>query len=223
MENHVVSTLEPAEHAVSAPVAAPASPAQPIAPRLAPAAVPLKKFVGIALTRAVPMLVYQANRVGRSGMAGAALILFACVFFCAAVLPQYARISALRGEILQAQHGVGADASPHVRLNRFMDGLPKRSQLPDIAGQIFTLAAAAGVTLDRGHYELAPLHSGHLARYRMTFPIKGPYPAIRHFIDATLLAIPSAAVEGLRLERKTAADGSVDAELGFSVFVRNES
>ena len=65
------------------------------------------------------------------------------------------------------------------------------------------------------------MHSGHLARYRMTFPIKGHYPAIRHFVDATLLAVPSAAVEGLRIERKSAGDDSVEVELGFSVFVRN--
>jgi hypothetical protein len=57
----------------------------------------------------------------------------------------------------------------------------------------------------------------------MTFPVKGQYPAIRQFIDATLLAVPSAAVEGLRIERKNAGDDNVEAELGFSVFVRNES
>jgi hypothetical protein len=184
---------------------------------------PVKKIMGLALSRALPMAVYQMNRVGRSGVAGAALLLSAGVFFFSAVLPQYAKISSLRGEILQAQHDVGADATPHVRLNRLVDNLPRRSALPQIAGEIFKLAAAAGVTLERGRYELAPLHSGHLVRYRMTFPIKGRYPAIRHFIDTTLTAVPSAAVEGLRIERKSAGDDSVEAELGFTVFVRNES
>ncbi len=191
---------------------------------MAPATtLPAKKFMGIALTRVVPMIVYRMNRVGRSGMAGSALLLFAAVFFFSAVLPQLRQISALRGEILQAQQHAGTDATPHVRLNRFLDNLPKRSALPQIAAQIFSLATAAGVTLDRGRYELTPMHSGHLARYRMTFPIKGHYPAIRHFVDATLSAVPSAAVEGLRIERKTAGDDSVEVELGFSVFVRNIS
>jgi hypothetical protein len=216
VEEQFVSAVERFDRPDSAPPALPA-------PSVPAAQAPVKKIMGIAVTRALPMVVYQMNRVGRSGLAGAALILSAGVFFFSAVLPQYARISALRGEILQAQHNVGSDATPHVRMNRFVDNLPRRSALPQIAGEIFKLAAAAGVTLDRGRYELAPLHSGHLARYRMTFPIKGRYPAIRHFIDTTLTAVPSAAVEGLRIERKTAGDDSVEAELGFTVFVRNES
>ena len=212
-----MSAVEPGDNPVPATI-----PALTGTPSPMPAAVvSAKKLMGVALTRVVPMFMYQMNRVGRSGMAGSALILFTAVFFCSAVLPQFQQISALRGEILQAQQHVGADATPHVRLNRFLDNLPKRSALPQIAAQIFSLAAAAGVTLDRGRYELTPMHSGHLARYRMTFPIKGHYPAIRHFVDATLIAVPSAAVEGLRMERKTAGDDNVEVELGFSVFVRN--
>jgi len=214
-----MSAVEPVENPV--PAAIPASLGPPVPMPAAP--VPARKFMGVALTRVVPMLMYQMNRVGRSGMAGSALALFTAVFFFSALLPQYRQISALRGEILQAQRHGGADATPHVRLNRFLDNLPKRSALPQIAAQIFKLAAAAGVTLDRGRYELTPMHSGHIARYRMTFPIKGHYPAIRHFVDATLIAVPSAAVEGLRIERKTAGDDSVEVELGFSVFVRNIS
>ena len=219
MEEQSVSAVEPEGNPVPATI--PAPPAAP-APIALPAAA-AKKFMVIALTRAVPMLVYRMNQVGRSGMAGAALILFAVVFYFSAVLPQIRQISALRSEILHAQQYVGAEATPPVRLNRFLDNLPKRSALPQIAAQIFKLAAAAGVTLDRGHYELTPMHSGHLARYRMTFPIKGRYPAIRKFVDTTLTAVPSAAIEGLRIERKSAGDDNVEVELGFSVFVRNAS
>jgi hypothetical protein len=223
MDEELMSAVEPVENpppaAVTAPPPTPAAPAPATRGRQAQ----LKQLVRSVTARAVPVLLYQMNRVGRSGMAGSALILFAAVFFCAAVLPQYGQISALRTEILQAQTQAGPDASPHVRLNRFLDNLPKRSELPAIAGKIFSLAVVAGVTLDRGRYELAPLHSGHVARYRMTFPIKGRYPAIRHFIDATLLTVPSAALEGLRIERKSVGDDNVEAELGFSVFVRNES
>ena len=147
--------------------------------------------------------------------------MFTAVFFFSAVLPQFQQIAALKSDILQAQPHAGAGTTPPVRLNKFLDNLPRRSALPQIAGEIFKLAAAAGVTLDRGHYELTPMHSGHLARYRMTFPIKGRYPAIRKFVDATLIAVPSAAVEGLRIERKSVGEDNVEVELGFSVFVRN--
>ena len=176
----------------------------------------------IVWARSLPMVQYQFNRVGRSGLAGAAMSLFAAIFLFAAVLPQQREISALRAEIGETQRR-GPDLSPHLKLNRFLDNLPKRSELPSIAGKIFKLAQGAGVTLERGRYELTPLHSGHLARYRMTFPIKGSYPSIRQFIDSTLTAIPSAAVDGFRIERKAVGDANVDADLRFSIFVRNES
>jgi hypothetical protein len=218
MDEPFVSNLEPAENRAPATITAP-----PVATPILKGRSQFKRIASTAMARAVPTLLFQINRVGRSGMAGSALILFAVIFFFSAVLPQFAQISSLRTEILRAQKQSGPDGSAPVRLNRFLDNLPKRTALPSIAGKMFSLATAAGVTLDRGRYELAPLHSGHLARYRMTFPIKGRYPAIRHFIDATLLAVPSAALEGLRIERKTAGDDNVEAELGFSVFVRNES
>jgi hypothetical protein len=248
MEEQPVSAVEPVGAPVPATIAVPpesavpserAAPLEPAAPPGLPvssgppapssapapvglaAAVPVRKFMGIALARAVPMVMYQMNRIGRNGMAGSALILFTAVFFFSAVLPQFQQIAALKSDILQAQPHAGAGTTPPVRLNKFLDSLPKRSDLPQIAAQIFGLAAVAGVTLERGRYELTPMHSGHLARYRMVFPIKGRYPAIRHFVDATLMAIPSAAVEGLRIERKSVGEDNVEVELGFSVFVRN--
>jgi hypothetical protein len=184
---------------------------------------PVARLLRAASARSLPMATYQLNRIGRSGLAGIGLMFCAGVFLFSAVLPQYREIASLRSDILEAQRRGVAAPSPHVRLNRFLDDLPKRGELPNITGKIFKLAAGAGVTLDRGRYELAPLHSGRLARLRMSFPIKGQYPAIRRFIDATLIAIPSAAVEGLRIERKAVGDANVDADLRFSIFVRNES
>ena len=217
-----MSAMDPMETVTKASVSVPAGPRPPAAVSIA-ARAPAIKSIRVALARSLPMAAYQFNRIGRSGVAGTGLILFAGIFLYAAVLPQYREISALREEIREAQRRGPTDLSPHVRLNRFADNLPKRSELPRIAGQIFKLAASAGVTLDRGRYELAPLHSGHLARYRMSFPIKGPYPGIRQFIDATLNAVPSAAVDGFRIERKAAGDANVEADLRFSIFVRNES
>jgi hypothetical protein len=217
-----MSALEPVDPGLSPPIAARVT-QQPAAPLPGAAPAPVVRVLRVALSRAIPMAVYQFNRVGRAGVIGAGLLMSAAIFLFAAVLPQYRVVTALRDEITTAQRRGPAEVSPHLRLNRFVEGLPKRSELPGIAGQMFKLAAAAGVTLDRGRYELTPLHAGHLARYRMSFPVKGAYPGIRQFIDSTLIAIPSAAVDGLRIERKGVGDPTVEADLRFSVFVRNES
>lgn len=217
-----MSGVEPIEVSPPAPAQMPQALPLPRAAVQRALKAPTRKLAGVAMSRAVPMILYQMNRIGPSGVAGSAALFFAGIFFFSAVLPQYAQIAALRDSINHAQLAGNADPAPRVRLSRFVDKLPKRSELPAIAGQVFKLAAVAGVTLDRGHYEFAPLHSGHLARYRMTFPIKGHYPAIRHFIDATLSEVPSAAIEGLRIERKNVGDDTVNADLRFTVFVRND-
>jgi hypothetical protein len=225
MEEQFMSADEPVEDSSAAamPMPAPQPTLAPPAPMQHAIKLPARKLAGTAIARVVPTILYQMNRIGPTGVAGSALFLFAGIFFFSAVLPQYAQIAALRESINHAQLTGNSDPAPRVRLSRFVENLPKRSELPAIAGQVFKLAAVAGVTLDRGHYEFAPLHSGHLARYRMTFPIKGRYPDIRHFIDATLRAVPSAAIDGLRIERKNAGDDTVNADLRFTVFVRNES
>ncbi len=184
---------------------------------------PLKERLGTALTRSGPMLVYQMNRIGRTGAAGAAMLLFAVIFFFSALLPQRQQLMALEHQIQLAHRPGGLAETAPVRLSRFMSSLPRRSELPTVVGQVFTLAATANVTLDRGRYELSPVRGGNLAQYRMTFPIKGHYPDIRQFIDSVLTAIPSAAVEGMRIERKAVGDDNVAADLRFSVFVRNDS
>jgi hypothetical protein len=215
-----VSAMEPTDPATQAALVQVSPPPAPIA---TVGRMPAAQMLRTTMTRSVPMMVYQLNRIGRSGLAGVALTLFAGIFLFAAVLPQYREISNLREQIREAQRPGSNDPTPHVRLGRFVDGLPKRSELPVIAGRIFTMAASSGVVLEQGRYELTPLHSGHLARYRMSFPIKGSYPDIRRFIDATLSTIPAAALEGLRIERKNVGDAGVSADLRFSIFVRNES
>ena len=135
-----MSAVEPVEDSSPAPAAVPMPAPQPT---LAPPAPmqhalkpPARKLAGTAISRVVPTILYQMNRIGPTGMAGSALILFAGIFLFAAVLPQYAQIAALRASINQSQLAGNSDPAPRVRLSRFVDNLPKRSELPEIAGQV---------------------------------------------------------------------------------------
>lgn len=183
----------------------------------------LKGRAGTLALRSGPLVMYQVNRIGRTGATGGALLLFTAIFFFSALLPQQKQLSSLEQQLQLARRSGGMAESAPVRLNRFMSALPRRSELPTIAGRVFTLAAASHITLDRGRYELTPMRAGHLAQYRMTFPIKGHYPDIRHFLDAVLSGIPSAAVEGMRIERKAVGEDTVAADLRINIFVRNDT
>ena len=58
-------------------------------------------------------------------------------------------------------------------------------------------------------------------RYQIAFPVTGPYPQIRAFIDNALATMPAVALEDLVLDRKSIADGAIDAQLRMTVFTRS--
>jgi hypothetical protein len=89
-------------------------------------------------------------------------------------------------------------------------------------GQIVTVAAAAGLTLDRGNYEFMATESGEVSRYRLDLPVRGSYPQVREFIENTLAAVPVAALENMRVERNAVADRTIAADLQFAVLVRSD-
>lgn len=181
----------------------------------------LPRRVSVALRNAGPLLQYRMNRIGHAGLAGFAMILFVLVLLFSVILPQQRQLTSLTQQIQSAGHAPGGVESAPLRLNHFMDSLPSRDQLPGIIGRVFTLAGTAGVTLERGRYELIALRGGHLAQFRMAFPVKGNYPDIRKLIDSVLVAVPSATLDGLRIERKGVAENTVSADLRFVVVVRD--
>jgi hypothetical protein len=164
------------------------------------------------------------QRVGKTGAGGIGLMVFAVAFFLGANVSLkssteelQASLDASRGARLSRSNPQQARAST---AREVMRELPTREALPAITRKIVAQAEAAGIALDRGNYDFTVTHSGKLVRARMTFPVHGRYPDIRRFIDSTLLAVPGAAVDGLRLERKDIGAGEIDADIRFAVYVR---
>ncbi len=99
--------------------------------------------------------------------------------------------------------------------------LPRRSQMPALLGVLVQQADAAHLSIDTGKYESTALKSGAVMTYQISFPVAGPYPQVRRFIDATLAALPAAAVTELSLTRKTIADDAVEAQIRLTVFTQD--
>jgi hypothetical protein len=200
--------------------------ARPVAPRPAARAYTLAhrtvSSVSVYLSR-------RAQYIGRTGIVGVSLLVFAVAAFLGANVAQRLQLANLRADLLAAQqaaaarHLAGPDLSGPEALRTFVRRLPARSELPAIMEGIVKQAAAAGVALERGSYAFTVTRSGQIVRYRMTFPVVGAYPNIRSFIDGTLAVIPNAAVDGLKLERKNIGAGEVEADIRFAVFARNET
>jgi len=178
------------------------------------------KAVGLGLARAA----WSVRRTGRLGLAGIAMLGASLVFFVSTYLQLSNDARTLRTQVesLGTQRSLPRKVavSPEVQLLR---SLPARGAMPALLGTLLRQADAAHLTIDSGKYEETAMKVGGLVRYRVTFPLSGPYPQIRQFIDALLTAMPAVAVSELSVQRKTIGDGAVEAQVGLTVFTRETS
>jgi len=209
-----------------APVALPAPVLTTLATPSA-ASTPISRRAGAALTRAqelsrqlVPQLQYQISRLGVAGQAGLVGLVAAAAVAMATLVPAYHAVQNLNADFARAQHP-GATASIEQAAPQLLASLPTRAQIPAVLGQVYAEAKAAGVPLDTGRYTYAPANSKATAHYEFEFPIKAAsYPSIRTFINRTLTVVPAASLDKLHVERKAVGDQTVNADIGFVVFVR---
>ena len=216
---------------LQAPPAAPASRVFPVKAAVT-APTPLsatRTLANRASADAVRYLSHRMQYVGRVGVVGIALLIFAIAFFVSTNSALRTMSSNLRTDLATAQQDAaarrssGLDVSPTATSLLFISKLPARGELPKITERIVQQAAVAGLVLERGSYDFTVTHSGQIVRARLSFPVQGAYPAIRSFVDGTLAAIPNVAVDGLSLERKNIGSAEIDADIRFAVFLRNAS
>ena len=172
------------------------------------------------LVRAVPQIRYQLARVGPAGLTGIGALAAACIAAIALLLPAHQSVLALRGELMNAGHGVPAAAQPERSPQQFAAALPSRDQIPALLGVVLVQAAESGIVLEQGKYTFSPAAANRLAHYTFEFPVKADYGNIRNFVDKALTAIPALGLDKLHLERKNVGDTLVSADVGFVIYLR---
>jgi len=208
---------------VPVPVPAP----QPAAARRAPALrrsdrlLPLRRFSARLSNEWLPRVVWTVSRTGRPGLVGLALVAASAVFFFSTHLKVLEEVTSLQSELATARSRL-ASAGPSVAgdVGATVRSLPKRADMPALLGVLLEQANAAHLTIDTGKYELSTSKTDGVIRYKMSFPVTGPYPQVREFIDATLKAMPAVAVSDLSLERKSVGDAVVEAQIRLTVFTK---
>ena len=169
----------------------------------------------------VPRLSWSVGRSGRAGLAGMALLAASAVFLLSTHLAVVNEVVQLRADLATAQARARV-APPLVAGDprAALRALPARADMPAVLGVLLRQADAAHLALDTGKYEMSASKAGGFVRYQLSFPVSGPYPQVREFIDSTLKAMPMVALSELALERKTIADGMVEAQIRLTVFAR---
>jgi len=214
-----VSAAREAARAVTAAGAAaaraPATPTRAEAPALA-------RRLAARLGAWVPRVAWTIGRTGRPGLVGIALLLAAGMFLVSTHLQVAAEVRALRADLEAAQGraptALGDEVANPVAALR---ALPARTEVPRILRQLFDGAARERLAVDTAKYEIDANRASGVVRYRVAFPVTGTYPQIRAFIDATLATMPAVALSGLALERRSIADGDVQAQIRVTIFTRS--
>ena len=165
----------------------------------------------------------RLRRLGPISGTGLALLFAALILVFSLLLPLQRQVAAL--ETALERNAVPARApapatEPTRSATAFVSRLPARTDLPLVLATVLQQARAAGLNLDQGSYEMASGKSRRVGRYSIQLPVEGSYPQLRQFIDATLLAVPAASVDSLRLQREKVGSAKVAAEIRFTVFVR---
>ena len=167
----------------------------------------------------LPRAAWTISRTGRPGLVGIGLLLAAALFLFSTYLKVAADIEALRADLAAAQSGARTAAADKVAdPATAMRALPARTDMPAILRQLFNKATQARLAVDTGKYEINSTRSSGVVRYQIAFPVTGPYPQIRAFVDATLATMPAVALSDLVLDRKAIADGNVEAQIRMTVY-----
>lgn len=169
----------------------------------------------------------RAERIGRAGIVGIALIAFAAAFYGSAVAPLEVEVDALRAEAarLETEFRMSgklprdAKATTAEQLAAFYAFFPRPESSPDWLGKIHAAAKAKGIVLQSGEYRLDRRTDQRLTRYQITLPVSGTYPQIRAFIGDVLAEVPAVALEEITLRRESAASPTIEARIRFALFL----
>jgi len=186
-------------------------------------------------------LLFGLRRIGLLGWVGAMLAL-ATVAYAAIIVPQQdEELSVASAEIARLQQRRMAmekmpkTADTNSRAKSATD-LPTMKTAPEALLNLEDIAREDKLQLKRNDYRyverVAPASGKKAAvvpkqdpvvEVRIAMPASGKYNNIRAFIAHALENLPTLALDGMSLKRESIAQGDIQAQLRFTLFVRRDS
>lgn len=167
------------------------------------------------------------RRLGRTGLAGVALLLLAVSIALVRLPSAYGRLGHLQQttvtlhERLQRAAGSFDDnaRTPEEQLANFYAAFPLREVAPDLLGRLYETAARHGVTLSKGEYRPKRESGSLLTRYQITLPVNGHYLKVRAFLGESLRKNPFLALDNVTVQRAKINDPVVDARIQLTLYL----
>lgn len=163
------------------------------------------------------------RRLGAAGVIGIGVLLGCGAFYASALVPLQEEVAAQRAALERLQsrklYQPASAGGRAEELRRFYGLFPPAEQLTDEVARLHRLGRGAGLDLAQGEYRLER-RPGGLWAYRVNLPVRGTYAQLREFVGALLKDMPIASIEGLRFERKRAADTQLEAQVRVTLHLR---
>lgn len=166
---------------------------------------------------------FLERSLGTAGVIGVALLAGCLAFYGAGVRPAEAEAQALRDSLAGA-----ARNAPDKRLRpgdtaetlaRFYGAFRAPADALGALEAVFAAAAREQVAIDVGEYRVARERGARLNRYRIAFPVKGTYVAVRRFVARALHEVPGLALEDLSMRRERIDAQVVDARVQLTLYL----
>lgn len=178
--------------------------------------------------RALRLSAWLLRRLGWPGWLGLAMLAATAIAGSTLLLPEWFRHEALQLDIAASEAAAAVPAAsrpqtPQQQLGAFLGELPRPSEVPAILTRINALAVGQSLALEAGEYAQSPVNGLPVEQMRVTLPVRGHYPAIRQFVDASLAAVPALALQSVQVRRERIADDVVEARLVFVLYIGRPS
>lgn len=171
---------------------------------------------------------YWLKRLGRPGVAGLALTVFAAMFTLSAILPARDELRQLRQDVgsaraalrRMADQGMAGGEGKGTSLAAFHRHFPEVASAPDWLDRIYAAAARQSLALEQADYKLLRSKEARLAAYQISLPVRGSYLQIRNFIVEVLNEVPAAALEDVSFQRQEVGAATVEGRVRLTLYLR---
>lgn len=123
--------------------------------------------------------------------------------------------------LLAAPAAEGSSRQIQARHDEFRARLSPLSERGNLLKALFKEAAEAGLTLSQGDYLMQFDADCNCRQLQVTLPVRGTYPQIRAFVDATLETMPALSLDEISFRRDSVKTTVVESRLRLSLFLKD--
>lgn len=168
----------------------------------------------------------------------ATLAAMACLLALAGVVAHLTLVGPLEHELARKTHDlhlaerraaapmptpIATKSLGEQRLSDFADVLCDPDRVNALVGRLFSHATRHDLQLSQGEYTLDRDKAGGFAIYQATLPVRGSYPKLRAFVDATLAEVRCASLDDIDFRREGVGDTSIEARMRFVFFLKERT